>query len=101
VASREPRARSESGQALLLVLGMVAVLLAGMLILTAFGQALGGKSAAQRAADLSAMSAARSMRTDYPRLFLPPVLPNGAPNPRPAARAGSRAPRLAASRAAR
>ena len=74
--------RSDSGQALLLVLGMVAVLLSGMLILTAFGQALGGKSAAQRGADLSAVSAARSMRTDYPRLFVPPVLPNGAPNPR-------------------
>ena len=77
-----PRLRNESGQALLLVLGMVAVLLAGMLVLAAFGQALGGKSATQRGADLSAMSAARSMQRDYPRLFLPPVLPNGAPNPR-------------------
>ena len=76
------RARGESGQALLLVLGMVAVLLAGTLVLAAFGQALGGKSAAQRAADLSAVSAARSMQRDYPRLFLPPVLPNGVPNPR-------------------
>ena len=76
------RLRNESGQALVLVLGMVAVLLAGMLVLAAFGQALGGRSAAQRAADLSAMSAARSMQRDYPRLFLPPVLPNGAPNPR-------------------
>jgi hypothetical protein len=73
---------SESGQALLLVLGVVAVLLAGMLVLAAFGRALGGKSAAQRAADLSAISGARSMQRDYPRLFLPPVLPNGAPNPR-------------------
>ena len=82
MASTFSRVRSESGQALLLVLGMVAVLLAGIMILAAFGQALGGKSAAQRAADLSAMSAARSMRQDYPRLFLPPVLPNGAPNPR-------------------
>ena len=74
--------QSESGQALLLALGMGSVLLTGMLILAAFGQALGGRSAAQRAADLSAMSAARSMQRDYPRLFLPPVLPNGAPNPR-------------------
>ena len=80
--TRRALIRSQSGQALLLVLGMVGVLLAGMLVLAAFGQALGGKSAAQRAADLSAVSAARSMRTDYPRLFLPPVLPNGAPNPR-------------------
>ena len=74
--------RCESGQALLLVLGAVAVLLAGAGVLAAFGQALGGKGKAQRAADLSAMSAARSMQRDYPRLFLPPVLPNGAPNPR-------------------
>ena len=74
--------RSESGQALLLVLGLVAVLLAGVGVLAAFGQALGGRGAAQRAADLSAMSAARSMQRDYLRLFLPPVLPNGAPNPR-------------------
>ena len=77
-----PRLRNESGQALLLVLGMIAVLLAGVGVLAAFGQALGGKGKAQRAADLSAISAARSMRADYPRLFLPPVLPNGAPNPR-------------------
>ena len=67
---------------------MVAVLLAGMLILTAFGQALGGKVAAQRAADLSAMSAARSMQRDYPRLFLPPVLPERGAEPAPHAATG-------------
>ena len=74
--------RAESGQAVVLVLGLAAALLLGALVLTAFGQALGGKSAHQRAADLASMSAALSMRDDYPRLFEPPLLPNGLPNPR-------------------
>jgi len=74
--------RGESGQALLLTLGVVAVVLVGSLVLTAFGQALGGKGHQQRAADLAAMSAAASMRDDYPRLFQPPLLPGGLPNPR-------------------
>ena len=72
----------ESGQSLVLVLGLVAALALGALVLAAFGQALGGRSAHQRGVDLAAMSAALSMRDDYPRLFEPPVLPNGLPNPR-------------------
>jgi len=35
----------------------------------------------QRAADLAAIAAARSMRDDLPRLLSPPALPNGLPNP--------------------
>ncbi len=66
----------------MLTLGVVAALLVGAMVLTAFGQALGGKGRHQRAADLAAMSAASSMRDDYPRLFEPPVLANGVPNPR-------------------
>ncbi len=73
---------NESGQALLLTLGVVAALLVGSMVLTAFGQALGGKGRRGRAADLAAMSAAARMRDDYPRLFEPPVLANGVPNPR-------------------
>ena len=72
----------ERGQALPLVLGLVAVLLGGVLVLAAFGQALGGRSRHQRGADLAAVSAARVMRQDHPRLFEPAVLPNGQPNPR-------------------
>ncbi len=72
----------ESGQALVLLLGVVAALLVGSLFLVGLGQALGGRSAHQRGADLAAMSAALSMRDDYPRLFEPPVLANGLPNPR-------------------
>jgi transglycosylase-like protein with SLT domain/D-alanyl-D-alanine carboxypeptidase-like protein len=72
----------ESGQALLLTLGVVAALLVGLMFLTALGQALGAKGRHQRVADLAAMSAARSMSRDYERLFEPPLLPGGAPNPR-------------------
>jgi transglycosylase-like protein with SLT domain/D-alanyl-D-alanine carboxypeptidase-like protein/putative Flp pilus-assembly TadE/G-like protein len=80
--SRLPGAAGESGQAALLLLGVMAALVVGALFLGAIGQALGAKSRHQRAADLAAVSAARSMSRLYPRLFEPPVLPNGAPNPR-------------------
>jgi hypothetical protein len=40
-----------------------------------------GKGRVQRAADLAAISAARSMRDDLPRLLSPPTLPNRMPNP--------------------
>jgi soluble lytic murein transglycosylase-like protein len=72
----------EAGQASLLLLGVVAALLAGLLVLFAFGQALGAKGRHQRAADLAAVSAAQVMRDNYGRLFEPPLLPNGLPNPR-------------------
>jgi soluble lytic murein transglycosylase-like protein len=75
-------ARDERGQALLLLLGAIAAVLVGTLVLVALGQALGGKSRHQRAADLAAVSAAHRMSDDYFRLFEPPALPNGLPNPR-------------------
>jgi soluble lytic murein transglycosylase-like protein len=71
----------ERGQALLLMLAVVAAALVGTLVLVAFGQALGGKSRHQRAADLAAISAAHRMSDDYFRLFEPVTLPNGLPNP--------------------
>lgn len=64
------------------MLGIVAAVLVGVLVLAAFGQALGGKSHHQRAADLAAVSAAQAMREDYPRLFEAAVLENGRTNPR-------------------
>jgi hypothetical protein len=73
---------SERGQALLLLLGVLAALLVGVVVLTAVGQALGGRSGTQRAADLAAVSAASRMRGDYSRLFEAALLENGAPNPR-------------------
>jgi hypothetical protein len=71
----------ESGQALILAIGGSLVLIAGALALVAIAGAVTGKGRAQRAADLAAISAARSMRDDLPRLLSPPTLPNGLPNP--------------------
>ena len=72
----------ERGQAALLLLGVLAALLAGTLILFGFGQALGARGKHQRAADLAAVSAAQVLRRHYPRLFEPPFLEHGVPNPR-------------------
>jgi hypothetical protein len=67
--------RAERGQSSILMLGVVAVVLAGALILGAFGQAYGARGHAQRVADLAAIAAAQSMRENYPRLFEPPASP--------------------------
>jgi hypothetical protein len=81
----EPRHRGgrdgERGQALILALGGIFVLLGGALALVAIAGAVTGKGRVQRAADLAAISAARSMRDDLPRLLSPPTLPGGLPNP--------------------
>ena len=71
----------ERGQALPLVLGACLALIAATLALVAIAGAVTGKARVQRAADLAAISAARSMRDDLPRLLAPPVMPNGLPNP--------------------
>ncbi len=72
---------AERGQALPLALGGCLVLIVGALALVAIAGAVTGKGRVQRAADLAAISAARSMRDDLPRLLSPPTLPNGLPNP--------------------
>jgi hypothetical protein len=71
----------ESGQALILALGGALAVLAGALALVALAGAVSGKGRVQRAADLAAISAARSLRDDLPRLLAPPLLPGGRPNP--------------------
>ena len=81
-AQRGARSNAETGQAALLLLGVLAALLAGVLVLFAFGQALGTRGKHQRAADLAAVSAAQVMRDNYARLFEPPFLRAGVPNPR-------------------
>jgi hypothetical protein len=73
--------RHEEGQALPLALGGAFALIAAALALVAIAGAVAGKGRVQRAADLAAISAARSMRDDLPRLLSPPALPNGMPNP--------------------
>src|SRR5215212_2177468 len=72
----------EAGQAALLMLGVLAGVLAGVLVLFGFGQALGARGHAQRAADLAAVSAAQAMRRNFSRLFEPPSLEGGLANPR-------------------
>jgi hypothetical protein len=72
----------EGGQSLPLVLGAVAALLATAVALVSIAGALTGAARGQRAADLVAISAARSMRDDLPRLLAPARLPDGSPNPR-------------------
>lgn len=95
--------RSERGQALILALGACFVLILAALALVAIAAAVTGKGRVQRAADLVAISAARSMRDDLPRLLSPPTLPGGLPNPahldKPAYLARARAAALAAGRA--
>jgi hypothetical protein len=73
---------AERGQATVLMLGAIAALLAVALVLASFGQALGARGRVQRVADLAAVSGARAMRDQYPRLFEPPFSAPGVPNPR-------------------
>lgn len=75
------KARDESGQALVLALGGALALIAGALALVAIAGAVTGKGRVQRAADLVAISAVRSMRDDLPRLLAPPQRADGTPNP--------------------
>src|SRR5215216_3450374 len=80
-AAVTPARTDERGQALLLVIVIALVIAVAGAFLFAYGQALGSRGRHQRVADLAAISAARVMRTSYPRLFEPPVLPDGLPNP--------------------
>lgn len=75
-------AKEEDGQALPLALGGAFALIAAALALVAIAGAITGKGRVQRAADLAAISAARSMRDDLSLLLSPLRLPNGSPNPR-------------------
>lgn len=74
--------RRQEGQALPLALGAALALIAAALALVAIAGAVNGKGRVQRAADLIAISAARSMRDDLSRLLEPARLPDGSPNPR-------------------
>lgn len=75
-------ANREAGQVLPLALGGTFVLLAGALVLVAIAGAITGVGRTQRAADLVAISAARSMRDDLDRLLSPARLPDGSLDPR-------------------
>jgi hypothetical protein len=77
----------QRAQALPALLGAGLILILAALALAAIGGATTGKGRVQRAADLAALSAARSMRDDVARLLAPPTLPDGTPNPRHLTRA--------------
>jgi hypothetical protein len=77
----------ERGQALPALLGAGLILILAALVLAAIGGAATGKGRVQRAADLAALSAVRSMRDDTPRLLAPERLPGGEPNERHLSRA--------------
>ncbi len=64
---------------MIVALGALFALTLGAAILFSFGSALAGKGRVQRAADLAALSAARSMKDDLDRLFEPAVI-DGRPN---------------------
>jgi Transglycosylase SLT domain/D-alanyl-D-alanine carboxypeptidase len=70
----------DEGQALLLMLGTLAALLVGAVVLGGVARAIGVRGERQRAADLAALAAARALREAYPRVFAPPEL-DGRPNP--------------------
>ena len=84
-AGAKPRGL-ERGQALIVALGAMFIVMLGAGVLAALGGALAQKGRLQRATDLAALSAARSMRDDFARLFEPPVI-DGRPNPRHLAQA--------------
>ena len=93
----------ESGQALILALGGALAIVAAALALVAIAGAITGKGRAQRAADLVAVSGARSLRDDIGRLLAPPTLADGTPNSEHLSKAAylarARAAALAAARA--
>jgi Transglycosylase SLT domain/D-alanyl-D-alanine carboxypeptidase len=79
---RIPALAAEGGQALMMVVAAAFVILFCAAVLAAIGGAVTGTSRTQRAADLAALSGARSLRDGFERLFTPARLPSGAPNPR-------------------
>jgi len=75
------RWRAAQGQALPLVLVFVVLTSGFVLALAAVGAGLTGKGRLQRAADLAALAAGRTMARNYHSLFVAPTLPGGRPNP--------------------
>jgi Transglycosylase SLT domain/D-alanyl-D-alanine carboxypeptidase len=76
-----PRAAGIRGQASILLVGGLAALLVGVLVLGAVARGVAREAGAQRAADLAALAGARAMYEANPRLFEPAVV-GGRPNAR-------------------
>jgi transglycosylase-like protein with SLT domain/D-alanyl-D-alanine carboxypeptidase-like protein len=71
----------ERGQALLVLLAALCVVLVAAVALGGVARGIGVRGRAQRAADLGALAGARAMRADYDRLFAPAYV-DGRANPR-------------------
>jgi Transglycosylase SLT domain/D-alanyl-D-alanine carboxypeptidase len=81
LALRSCPARAAGGQASVLLVGALAAVLVGVLVLGAVARGVAQEAAAQRAVDLAALAGARAMHEANPRLF-EPVTIDGLPNPR-------------------
>ena len=80
-AARRTRRVGESGQAGMVLLGLLLAVVLGAVVLGGVARGVGVRGELQSAADLSALAAARAMHDAYPRVFEPPVL-GGVENPR-------------------
>jgi soluble lytic murein transglycosylase-like protein len=69
----------DRGQALVLLVGLLCLVLAGAAALGAFARALGEHGARLGVADLAALAGAAALREAYPRVFTPAVI-DGVPN---------------------
>ncbi len=88
-----PNPETRRGQALPALLGAGLILVLAALALAAIGGAATGRGRVQRAADLAAVSAVRSMRDDVPRLLAPARQADGSFNPRHLSRGAVPLPR--------
>jgi hypothetical protein len=80
--ARRPRWAGESGQAGMVLLGLLVAVVLGAVVLGGIARGVGVRGDLQGAADLSALAAARAMHDAYPRVFEPPVVLGGVENPR-------------------
>lgn len=71
--------REEGGQAAVLLVGLLAAILVGALVLGGVARGLGEHGDQQRAADLAALAAARALQEAYPHVFEPAEV-SGLPN---------------------
>ena len=90
-------ARSETGQALFLLMAAMLVVVICAIVAGAIARGFGVRADEQRAADLGALSGAKAMRAAYHRLFEPPLV-DGRPNPSHLERAAYLALGVAAAR---
>jgi soluble lytic murein transglycosylase-like protein len=72
-AARAP-GDGESGQAGMVLLGLLVAVVLGAVVLGGIARGVGVRGELQSAADLSALAAARAMHDAYPRVFEPPTL---------------------------